>query len=188
MVRTTIRGLSYSTTAAQENQKPCSEKTTVHNGTAKNKWLFSTIKIKLRHFAPIFLQAHFPHEVETDEAIEEPTEIMHINQDSETDTYPDKAIWQLWQQGYYGYYKATMASIKKGGRKCGKFYGCCYGQVDVRKRRLTHPPTSFGKASIAILHQVRHIGLTASRFNGTKLGPIAPLIIGKDALPQHLFQ
>ncbi|GFT23440.1 uncharacterized protein TNCV_2016961 [Trichonephila clavipes] len=36
-VRTTIRGLSYSTTAAQENQRPCSEKTKMYNGTAKNK-------------------------------------------------------------------------------------------------------------------------------------------------------
>ncbi|GFT53449.1 uncharacterized protein TNCV_3324391 [Trichonephila clavipes] len=37
VVRTTIRVLSYSTTAAQENQRPCSEKTKVYNGTAKNK-------------------------------------------------------------------------------------------------------------------------------------------------------
>ncbi|GFT02522.1 uncharacterized protein TNCV_1487401 [Trichonephila clavipes] len=32
MVRTTIRGMSYSTTAAEENQRPCSEKTTVNCG------------------------------------------------------------------------------------------------------------------------------------------------------------
>ncbi|GFX83499.1 hypothetical protein TNCV_324481 [Trichonephila clavipes] len=32
VVRTTIRMLSYSTTAAQENQRPCSEKTKVYNG------------------------------------------------------------------------------------------------------------------------------------------------------------
>ncbi|GFT37212.1 hypothetical protein TNCV_1126711 [Trichonephila clavipes] len=31
VVRTTIRELSYSTTAAQENQRPCSEKTKVYN-------------------------------------------------------------------------------------------------------------------------------------------------------------
>ncbi|GFT65695.1 hypothetical protein TNCV_4440251 [Trichonephila clavipes] len=31
-------------TGAQENQRPCSEKTKVYNGTAKNKRLFSTIK------------------------------------------------------------------------------------------------------------------------------------------------
>ncbi|GFV46363.1 uncharacterized protein TNCV_3232521 [Trichonephila clavipes] len=47
----------------KENQRPCSEKTKVYNCTAKNKRLFSTRKLKLRHFAPIllFLQAHFPH-------------------------------------------------------------------------------------------------------------------------------
>ncbi|GFY11168.1 uncharacterized protein TNCV_4471541 [Trichonephila clavipes] len=35
----------------------------VYNGTEKNKLLFSTIKVKLRHFAPIFgfLQARYPH-------------------------------------------------------------------------------------------------------------------------------
>ncbi|GFT50619.1 jerky-like protein [Trichonephila clavipes] len=32
-----LRGLSYSTTATQDNQIPCSEKTKVYNGTAKNK-------------------------------------------------------------------------------------------------------------------------------------------------------
>ncbi|GFV36114.1 hypothetical protein TNCV_4964621 [Trichonephila clavipes] len=37
VVRTTIRELSYSTTAVQENRRPCSEKTKVYNGTAKNK-------------------------------------------------------------------------------------------------------------------------------------------------------
>ncbi|GFV83416.1 hypothetical protein TNCV_3055631 [Trichonephila clavipes] len=37
VVRTTIKVLSYSTTAAQENQRPCSEKTKVYNGTAENK-------------------------------------------------------------------------------------------------------------------------------------------------------
>ncbi|GFV83463.1 uncharacterized protein TNCV_3056101 [Trichonephila clavipes] len=37
VVRTTIKILSYSTTASQENQRPCSEKTKVCNGTAKNK-------------------------------------------------------------------------------------------------------------------------------------------------------
>ncbi|GFX57738.1 hypothetical protein TNCV_1494991 [Trichonephila clavipes] len=44
VVRTAIRVLFYSTTAAEENQGPCSE--------------------KLRYFAPIllFLQARFPHE------------------------------------------------------------------------------------------------------------------------------
>ncbi|GFW82938.1 uncharacterized protein TNCV_2209901 [Trichonephila clavipes] len=36
--------LSHSTTAAQENQRRFSEKTKVYNGTAKNMWLFSTIK------------------------------------------------------------------------------------------------------------------------------------------------
>ncbi|GFV92448.1 uncharacterized protein TNCV_3950581 [Trichonephila clavipes] len=36
MVPTTIRVLSYSTTASQENQIPCSEKK-VYNGRAKNK-------------------------------------------------------------------------------------------------------------------------------------------------------
>ncbi|GFS79571.1 hypothetical protein TNCV_2370661 [Trichonephila clavipes] len=35
VVRTTIKVLSYSTTAAQENQRPCSEKTKVYDGTAK---------------------------------------------------------------------------------------------------------------------------------------------------------
>ncbi|GFV04053.1 uncharacterized protein TNCV_916771 [Trichonephila clavipes] len=35
VVPTTIRLLSYSTTAAQENQGPCSETTKVYNGTAK---------------------------------------------------------------------------------------------------------------------------------------------------------
>ncbi|GFX55576.1 uncharacterized protein TNCV_268641 [Trichonephila clavipes] len=56
-----IRVLSYSITAAQENQRPFSEKTVVYNGTAKNKGLFSTIIVKLRHFAPIllFIQAFF---------------------------------------------------------------------------------------------------------------------------------
>ncbi|GFV50099.1 hypothetical protein TNCV_3646011, partial [Trichonephila clavipes] len=44
MVRTPTRVLSYSTTAAQENQRHCSEKPKVYNGTAKNKRLFSTIK------------------------------------------------------------------------------------------------------------------------------------------------
>ncbi|GFV09655.1 hypothetical protein TNCV_2937661 [Trichonephila clavipes] len=58
MVRTTMRVLSYSTTAAQENQRPCSEKTKVYNGTAKNKRLFSTTKVKLRHFA--FSSSTFP--------------------------------------------------------------------------------------------------------------------------------
>ncbi|GFV38217.1 hypothetical protein TNCV_4792031 [Trichonephila clavipes] len=29
--------MSYSTTATQENQRPCSEKTKVYNGTAKNQ-------------------------------------------------------------------------------------------------------------------------------------------------------
>ncbi|PRD21811.1 UNVERIFIED_CONTAM: hypothetical protein NCL1_50777 [Trichonephila clavipes] len=38
--------LSHSTTAAQENQRRFSEKTKVYNGTAKNMWLFSTIKCK----------------------------------------------------------------------------------------------------------------------------------------------
>ncbi|GFV31284.1 hypothetical protein TNCV_1640361 [Trichonephila clavipes] len=33
----TNRVLSYSTIAAQENQRSCSEKTKVYNGTAKNK-------------------------------------------------------------------------------------------------------------------------------------------------------
>ncbi|GFX77285.1 uncharacterized protein TNCV_5064141 [Trichonephila clavipes] len=33
----TIRKLPCSTTAAQENQRPCSEKTKVYNGTAKNE-------------------------------------------------------------------------------------------------------------------------------------------------------
>ncbi|PRD27924.1 UNVERIFIED_CONTAM: hypothetical protein NCL1_33982 [Trichonephila clavipes] len=37
VVRTTIRVLSYSTTAAQENRRPCSDKAKVYNGTAKNK-------------------------------------------------------------------------------------------------------------------------------------------------------
>ncbi|GFX71651.1 transposable element Tc3 transposase [Trichonephila clavipes] len=37
VVRKTIRVLSYSTTTAQENKRPCSEKTTMCNGTAKNK-------------------------------------------------------------------------------------------------------------------------------------------------------
>ncbi|GFX61604.1 uncharacterized protein TNCV_5110911 [Trichonephila clavipes] len=37
VVRTTIRVLSYSTTAAQENRRPFIEKTKVFNGTAKNK-------------------------------------------------------------------------------------------------------------------------------------------------------
>ncbi|PRD27211.1 UNVERIFIED_CONTAM: hypothetical protein NCL1_36008 [Trichonephila clavipes] len=46
VLRTTIRVLSYSTSAAQENQRPCSEKT----------------KVKLRHFAPVllFIQPRFP--------------------------------------------------------------------------------------------------------------------------------
>ncbi|GFX84102.1 hypothetical protein TNCV_4859101 [Trichonephila clavipes] len=39
-VRTTIRVLSYSTTAAQENQRPSSEEAKVYNGTAKNKCFF----------------------------------------------------------------------------------------------------------------------------------------------------
>ncbi|GFX04162.1 uncharacterized protein TNCV_3973111 [Trichonephila clavipes] len=37
MERKTIGVLSYSTTAAQENQRPCSEKTKVYRGTEKNK-------------------------------------------------------------------------------------------------------------------------------------------------------
>ncbi|GFX80655.1 uncharacterized protein TNCV_499221 [Trichonephila clavipes] len=37
VLRTTIRVLSYSTTAAQVNQRPCSEKTKVYNGITKNK-------------------------------------------------------------------------------------------------------------------------------------------------------
>ncbi|PRD30422.1 UNVERIFIED_CONTAM: hypothetical protein NCL1_26484 [Trichonephila clavipes] len=37
VVRTTIRVLFYSTTAAQENQRPCSGKTKMYNGTAKNR-------------------------------------------------------------------------------------------------------------------------------------------------------
>ncbi|GFW71989.1 hypothetical protein TNCV_4788771 [Trichonephila clavipes] len=37
VVRTTIRVLSYSTTAAQENWRHCSEKTRAYNGTVKNK-------------------------------------------------------------------------------------------------------------------------------------------------------
>ncbi|GFU40089.1 uncharacterized protein TNCV_4692891 [Trichonephila clavipes] len=37
VVGITIRVLSYSTTASQENRRPCSEKTKVYNGTAKNK-------------------------------------------------------------------------------------------------------------------------------------------------------
>ncbi|PRD30755.1 UNVERIFIED_CONTAM: hypothetical protein NCL1_25447 [Trichonephila clavipes] len=37
VVRATIRVLSYSTTAAQENQTPFSEETKVYYGTAKNK-------------------------------------------------------------------------------------------------------------------------------------------------------
>ncbi|GFV89457.1 hypothetical protein TNCV_4152731 [Trichonephila clavipes] len=37
VIRTTIRVLSYSTTAVQENQRPCSETTKVYNGTAKRK-------------------------------------------------------------------------------------------------------------------------------------------------------
>ncbi|PRD37913.1 UNVERIFIED_CONTAM: hypothetical protein NCL1_04697 [Trichonephila clavipes] len=45
------RERSYSTTVAQENQRPCSEKTEVCNVTAKNKRLFSTIKVKLRPVA-----------------------------------------------------------------------------------------------------------------------------------------
>ncbi|GFT98750.1 RNase H domain-containing protein [Trichonephila clavipes] len=39
-----------SITAAQENQRPCSEKTKVYNGTAKNKLLFSTIKRKRNQY------------------------------------------------------------------------------------------------------------------------------------------
>ncbi|GFX12903.1 uncharacterized protein TNCV_3658991 [Trichonephila clavipes] len=38
MIRTTIRVLSYSTTAAQENQRPCSEKTKVYNGGYQGIW------------------------------------------------------------------------------------------------------------------------------------------------------
>ncbi|GFT04480.1 hypothetical protein TNCV_1929921 [Trichonephila clavipes] len=37
VVRTTIRVMSQSTTASQENQRPWSKKTKVHNDTAKNK-------------------------------------------------------------------------------------------------------------------------------------------------------
>ncbi|GFX26099.1 hypothetical protein TNCV_2274391 [Trichonephila clavipes] len=37
VVRTAIRVLPYSTTAAQENQRSCSETTKVYNVTAKNK-------------------------------------------------------------------------------------------------------------------------------------------------------
>ncbi|GFY25311.1 hypothetical protein TNCV_2484311 [Trichonephila clavipes] len=44
VVRTTIRMQSYSTTAAQEDQRPCSEKMKVYNGTAINKRLFSKNK------------------------------------------------------------------------------------------------------------------------------------------------
>ncbi|GFW68091.1 hypothetical protein TNCV_1879731 [Trichonephila clavipes] len=44
VVQTTIRVLFYSTTAAQENWRPCSEETNVYNETVKNKGLFSTIK------------------------------------------------------------------------------------------------------------------------------------------------
>ncbi|GFX22597.1 hypothetical protein TNCV_2993321 [Trichonephila clavipes] len=47
----------------QENQKPYREKTKMYDGIVKNNRLFSTVKVKLRHFAPIslFLQARFPH-------------------------------------------------------------------------------------------------------------------------------
>ncbi|GFU78819.1 hypothetical protein TNCV_4771821 [Trichonephila clavipes] len=37
MVRTTIRVLSYSTTATQEKKRSCSEKTKVYNGTARKR-------------------------------------------------------------------------------------------------------------------------------------------------------
>ncbi|PRD35262.1 UNVERIFIED_CONTAM: hypothetical protein NCL1_12061 [Trichonephila clavipes] len=37
VIRTTIRVKSDSNNAAQENQRPSSEKTKVYNGTAKNK-------------------------------------------------------------------------------------------------------------------------------------------------------
>ncbi|GFX78731.1 uncharacterized protein TNCV_3695671 [Trichonephila clavipes] len=50
VVRTINRVLSYSTTAAQENQRPCSEKAKVYNGTEK-KWLFSTIKCPIAYTA-----------------------------------------------------------------------------------------------------------------------------------------
>ncbi|GFU58373.1 uncharacterized protein TNCV_57861 [Trichonephila clavipes] len=60
---TTISVLFYLTIAAQVNQRPFREKTKVYNCAAKNKLLFSTIKVKLRHFAPIllFIQARFSH-------------------------------------------------------------------------------------------------------------------------------
>ncbi|GFX15184.1 hypothetical protein TNCV_2708891 [Trichonephila clavipes] len=40
-------------------------KTEVYNSTAKNKLSFSTIMVKLQHFAPIllFLKARFPNEM-----------------------------------------------------------------------------------------------------------------------------
>ncbi|GFU03185.1 hypothetical protein TNCV_2720831 [Trichonephila clavipes] len=51
VVRTTIRMLSYSTTAVQENQRLSSEKSKVYNGTAKNKLLFSAIKCPVSYTA-----------------------------------------------------------------------------------------------------------------------------------------
>ncbi|GFX78089.1 uncharacterized protein TNCV_972431 [Trichonephila clavipes] len=50
------RERSYSTTVAQENQRPCSEKTEVCNVTAKNKRLFSTIKERQCMQTTIFMQ------------------------------------------------------------------------------------------------------------------------------------
>ncbi|GFX77286.1 hypothetical protein TNCV_5064142 [Trichonephila clavipes] len=52
----TIRKLPCSTTAAQENQRPCSEKTKVYNGTAKNEvsgFMYCMARIRLSERYPI---------------------------------------------------------------------------------------------------------------------------------------